>query len=78
MSLTMSRNSRFAGYVEHPYQAGDICSFRTFPATQFSSKNTRRYAALKVLGVKDQGVGYVVLDGVFPDHPDLEQVSGLQ
>lgn len=60
-----------------PFDAGDICSFRTSPATEFSPRNTGRYAALKILGVANEGIGYVVFDGVFPAHPDLEQVFRL-
>jgi hypothetical protein len=59
------------------YQAGGIYSFRTSPASEFSPKETGRYAALKVLGVKDGGVYYVILDGVFDRHPDMADVSQL-
>lgn len=61
----------------HGYRPGDIYSFRTSPATEFSPKETGRYATLKVLGVKDGSVYYVVLDGVFDRHPDLAQASRL-
>ena len=61
------------------YRAGDIYSFRTSPATEFSPKQTNRYAALKILGFKDEmsAVVYVVLDGVFDRHPDFAEARHL-
>jgi hypothetical protein len=61
------------------YRAGDIYSFRTSPATEFGPKQTNRYAALKILGFKDEMsvVVYVVLDGVFDRHPDFAEASHL-
>jgi hypothetical protein len=61
------------------YRSGDIYSFRTFPATEFSPRTTNRYAALKILGFKDEmsWVIYVVLDGVFDRHPNLGEASHL-
>lgn len=63
--------------TDSDYAPGDIYSFRTSPATPFSTKDTGRYAAIKVLGVKDGSVYYVVLDGVFDRHPDLPLASAL-
>jgi hypothetical protein len=60
-----------------PYQAGDIFSFRTSPATEFSPKETGRYAAIKVLGFKDGCVCFVVLNGIFDHPPDLARTSNL-
>jgi hypothetical protein len=65
------------GSARSTYQAGDICSFRTSPATEFSARETGRYATLKVLGLKDGCVCFVVLDGVFDHHPTMTEVSGL-
>jgi hypothetical protein len=59
------------------YHAGDVYSFRTSPATEFSPKETGRHVALKVLGPKGDCVCYAVLDGVFDHHPDLAEVSEL-
>jgi hypothetical protein len=61
------------------FRPGDIYSFRTSPATEFSPKQTNRYAALKILGFKDEmsSVVHVVLDGMFDRHPDFAEVSNL-
>jgi hypothetical protein len=63
--------------MDEQYQAGGVYSFRTSPVSEFDPKDTGRYAALKVLGVKDGGVYYVILDGVFDHHPTLPEVSQL-
>jgi hypothetical protein len=63
--------------MDHHYQAGDVYSFRTSPLSEFGPQDTGRYAALKVLGVKDGGVYYVILDGVFDHHPTPSEVSRL-
>ncbi len=73
----MGPKSPQLGPTGRGYHAGDIYSFRTSPATEFSPKETGRYAALKVLGLKDGRVCYVVLDGVFGRHPDLAEVAHL-
>jgi hypothetical protein len=67
------------GPTGRSYRAGDIYSFRTSPATEFSPKQTNRYSALKILGFKDEmsSVVYVVLDGVFAQHPDFAEASRL-
>lgn len=59
------------------YQAGEIYSFRTSPVTEFSPKETGRYAAFKVLGIKDECICYVVLDEIFGHPPDLGETSNL-
>ena len=66
----MPRNTR-------EYHGGDIFSFRTSPATEFSPRETGRYAAFKVLGQRGESACYVVLDGIFDRHPTLDQVAGL-
>ncbi len=73
------KRHRQEGSTERGYRAGDIYSFRTSPATEFSPRKTNRYAALKILGFKDNMLSfcYVVLDGVFSRHPDLTKVAGL-
>ena len=63
--------------TDNRYLAGDIYSFRTSPLTEFSLGTTGRYAALKVVGRKKGNIYYVVLDGIFGDHPELCQVSQL-
>jgi hypothetical protein len=60
-----------------PYLAGDFYSFHTSPATEFSSKETGRYAALKVIAVKDNVLCIAVLDGIFGDHPAMKDVENL-
>ena len=59
------------------FKAGDIYSFRTSPTCEFSPKETGRYAAIKVLGVKDKTAVYVVLDGVFGHHAEHAEITGL-
>jgi hypothetical protein len=63
------------------YQPGDIYSFRTSPVNEFSPQQTKRYAAVKILGLRTEGrtrrVCYVGLDGVFSQHPTTAQVSDL-
>jgi len=44
---------------------------------EFSSRETGRYAALKVLGLKDECICIVVLDRVFDHHPDMTEISDL-
>jgi len=73
----MGPKSPQLGPTGRGYHAGDIYSFRTSPATEFSPKETGRYAALKVLGLKEGRVCYVVLDGVFNRHPQLAETSHL-
>src|SRR6266404_2666381 len=60
------------------YKAGDIISFRTSPATKSSPTETGRYAVVKVLGLRDDRVCFVVLDGIFDHHPDLAETSILR
>ena len=60
------------------YQPGDIYSFRTEPFTDFSARETNRYAALKILGTNDHGVCHVVLDRIFPGPPSMQQVMNLR
>jgi hypothetical protein len=71
------KKSKSRRSMDQRYQAGDIYSFRTSPMSEFSPKETGRYAALKVLGVMSGGVYYVILDGVFDHHPTLSEVSQL-
>lgn len=73
----MARKAPPPGPTGRGYHAGDIYSFRTSPATAFSPKETGRYVALKVLGLKEGRVCYVILDGVFDRHPDLAETSQL-
>ncbi len=63
--------------TDHEYLAGDIYSFRTSPLTEFSPKETGRYAALKIIGRKDGIIYYVVLDGTFDGHPEFAEACGL-
>ena len=56
---------------------GDLYSFRTAPATEFSPNETGRYASLKVLGRKGDGVCIAVLDGIFSAHPTLADIDRL-
>lgn len=74
MSLQKTHNSSSS---PNPYVVGDVCSFRTSPATEVSPRETGRYAALKMLGIARDGIAYVVLDGIFSAHPTLEQASKL-
>jgi hypothetical protein len=53
---------------------GDVCVFRTSPINSFGEPATGRHAALKVLTVGNMIV-YAVLDGIFTERPDLEQVA---
>lgn len=65
------------GPTASSYRAGDIYSFRSTPTTEFGLNDFCRYAALKILGLRDGRVCYVVLDGVFDSPPDLAQTSKL-
>ncbi len=65
------------GPAKRDCEIGGIYSFRTSPFTEFSPKVTGRYAALKVLGLKDKCICYVVLDGIFDHHPSLAATSRL-
>jgi hypothetical protein len=60
------------------YNPGDIYSFHTSPTTEFSPPNTGRYAVLKILGLTDDLVCFVVLDGIFDCHPELNQTRRLR
>jgi hypothetical protein len=60
------------------YEVGSIFGFKTSPFTRFSSPETNRFAALKVRGVSDRGVIYVVLGGIFDRMPTLEQLAAAK
>ena len=60
-----------------PYLAGDAYSFHTSPATEFSPSDTRRYAAIRIIGSKNDAICVAVLDGVFDQHPVLSDVRHL-
>jgi hypothetical protein len=64
---------------QRKYRPGEIYSFKTQPTTRFSPPDTGRYGALKILGPTDEeGVCYVVLDGVFASPPTPQQVADLR
>ncbi len=65
------------GPAGRPYQAGDLYSFQTSPATEFSPPETGRYAVIKVMGFKRDAIGIAVLDGVFNQHPSFSDVRKL-
>jgi hypothetical protein len=65
------------GPARRECEIGGIYSFRTSPYNEFSPKVTGRYAALKILGVKDEYICFVVLDGVFDRHPSLAATCSL-
>jgi hypothetical protein len=65
------------GLVGRPYQAGDLYSFHTSPATEFSSLETGRYAALKIMGFKKHSMCIAVLDGIFDHHPSFSDAGDL-
>jgi hypothetical protein len=72
----------FSGPAGRPYQAGDLYSFRTSPATEFSPPETGRYGVLKILGFKENyfakdHICIAVLDGIFDRHPSLSDVEAL-
>jgi hypothetical protein len=60
------------------YEVGGIYGFKTSPFTEFSPIETKRFAALIVLGIKPRGVAYLVLDCIFDKMPTSEQVSEVQ
>jgi hypothetical protein len=60
-----------------PYFAGDFYSFHTSPATEFGPKETGRFAALKIVGFKNETICVAVLDGIFENPPTLEEVKSL-
>jgi hypothetical protein len=63
--------------IDPSFHPGGIFSFRTSPVTEFSPKDTGRYALFKVLGFKEGAVCYVVLDGIFERQPTFEQAAHL-
>jgi cell division protein FtsB len=65
------------GPARRECEISGIYSFRTSPYSEFSPNVTGRYAALKVLGMEDECICFVVLDGVFDRHPTLAATSCL-
>ncbi|ESQ90095.1 hypothetical protein ABAC460_10020 [Asticcacaulis sp. AC460] len=54
---------------------GQIYAFRTTPFNEFSPPQTGRYAVFKVLVVTPKQVAVVVLDGIWPKVPTLEDAQ---
>lgn len=73
----MAPKKLISGPAGRPYRMGDCYSFHTSPATEFSSNETRRFAVLKVIGVKDEALCIAVLDGIFSSHPAMKDVENL-
>lgn len=57
---------------------GSIYGFKTNPLCDHSEPDTRRFAALKILGSNSQVLVIGVLDGIFDALPTAEQVRGLE
>lgn len=53
---------------------GQIYSFRTRPFCELSPPSTGRFAAFKVIGLKDDLIIIAVLDGIWSKAPTLEEV----
>jgi hypothetical protein len=58
------------------FRASDIYSFHTAPLPPGIASKTSRYAAIKVLDVKNGEIFYTVLDGIFDAPPSLADVVG--
>ena len=58
------------------FRPGDIHSFHTGPVPPGIASETSRYAAIKVLDVKNGEIFYTVLDGIFDGPPSLADVAG--
>jgi hypothetical protein len=70
--------------VSRIFKAGEVYAFKTSPYNKFGEQDTQRYACLKILAPEnttiqpyDSLVDYVVLEGVFPAPPSLDEVRGL-
>jgi hypothetical protein len=61
--------------VDPSPETGRVYSFETAPYTEFSSSNTGRYAAFKVLGVSKDYYVLAVLDGTWGSPPTLQQAA---
>jgi len=66
------------------FKAGEIYSFKTSPYNKFGQQDTQRYACLKILRPettenqpKDSSVVYIVLGGVFPAPPNIDEIKDL-
>jgi hypothetical protein len=55
--------------------AGQVYSFQTKPYSEFAPPDTARFAAFKVIGVADQHIAIVVLDGIWPEAPTIREVQ---
>lgn len=54
---------------------GQIYSFCTRPYTEFSPRETNRFAAIKILGTNDNYVAVAVLDGIWSNRPSFAEVK---
>lgn len=54
---------------------GQVFAFRTRPFTEFAPAETKRFAALKILGVTDSHVAVAVLEGTWADAPPAEEIQ---
>lgn len=60
------------------YIIGEIYSFRTRGWGRHSEENTGRYAAVKIIGLKNGDPCCMVLDGIFDHPPSFSEVSNLE
>jgi hypothetical protein len=63
------------GAVDASPESGKLYSFETAPYTEFSSSQTGRYAAFKLLGVSKDYYVLAVLDGTWDRPPTLQQAA---
>jgi hypothetical protein len=61
----------------HGFAVGDVYSFKTVPVPLKLAYDTHRFAALKVIALKEDRLYWAVLDGIFGAHPTLDQVASL-
>src|SRR5438105_193288 len=54
-------------------QPGNIYAFETTPLSEFANPDTKRFAAIKFLGVSDRLIVIGVLDRIWTNTPDLRE-----
>lgn len=74
MKLKRFLNKLLGGDAAKSPAPGEIYAFRTEPFSSFAAPVTGRYAAFKILGVEEELVAVVALDGVWPAPPTFAEV----
>lgn len=61
--------------ANNPPASGSLFSFRTSPFSEYSPRDTGRYAAFKILGSNANLVIVAVLEGIWPTPPTFSEAS---